>query len=486
MDDRLLEWQELLSHTRVATLIDGKLPSHRPDEDMRSPFEQDYGRAAFSTPVRRLQDKAQVFPLEEHDAIRTRLTHSIEVSSVARGLGASAAARLLEKKLISYEQKTCIETIAATCGLIHDLGNPPFGHAGEAAIGSWFEKRPAGFFSAFLGEGTGSLGDAEKDVAARDTQLAQDFLHFEGNAQTQRLLSQLQVLADENGLNLTAGTLSASCKYIAASHETDRHKPKSNRRQPYKKHGYFASESHLINKIREATGTGVARNPITLLVEAADDIVYATVDIEDGIKKKLLTWDSLYKELCDCCPREILDPIVVEAKSKIDPAGFTGSSYDEAMSVAFRTFAIRGMVIAVSQTFSDEYESAMTGTYLREMLYESPAGGLAKACKDIAAKYVYSAPAVLKTEIMGRKVIHDLLDLYWEAFDLSPKQVQSEFGGRIKQLISPNYRHVYEKNLASPARKLPEAYFRMQLVADQVAGMTDSYAVSLHRELTNG
>ena len=123
-------------------------------------------------------------------------------------------------------------------------------------------------------------------------------------------------------------------------------KLKSDKRQPYKKHGYFASESHLISKIREATGTGVARNPITLLVEAADDIVYATVDIEDGVKKKLLTWDSLYKELCDRCPREILDPIVVEAKSKIDPAGFTGSSYDEAMSVAFRTFAIRGMVIA--------------------------------------------------------------------------------------------------------------------------------------------
>ena len=132
-----------------------------------APSNRTTDAAAFSTPVRRLQDKAQVFPLEEHDAIRTRLTHSIEVSSVARGLGASAAAKLLKGKLISYEQKTCIETIAATCGLIHDLGNPPFGHAGEAAIGSWFAKRPVGFFSAFLGEGTGSLVDAEKDVAAR-------------------------------------------------------------------------------------------------------------------------------------------------------------------------------------------------------------------------------------------------------------------------------------------------------------------------------
>lgn len=244
----------------------------------------------------------------------------------------------------------------------------------------------------------------------------------------------------------------------------------------------------MISKIRQETGTGVARNPITLLVEAADDIVYATVDIEDGIKKKLLTWPHLYEELKRRCTSNALEPIVTEAKQKIDPAGFVGGSYDEAMSVAFRTFAIRQMVIGVGQTFcdKDKYESIMNGSYMQEILYDSPAGELAKACKEIAAEFVYSSPVVLKREVMGRQVIHDLLDLYWEAVKLTPQQARNEFGERVFRLISPNYRHIFKKNMEDPNRTIPEEYFRLQLITDQIAGMTDTFAVSLHRELING
>jgi dGTPase len=481
-----MDWKSLLSETRVAAFMSGRKPSYRPAADLRSPFEQDYGRAAFSTPVRRLQDKAQVFPLEEHDAVRTRLTHSIEVSSVARGLGIQAEAMLLTRGVLPDQYRGCIPTIASTCGLIHDLGNPPFGHAGETAIGSWFAKRPKGFFAAFEGSPTNEGDEDERDAAARKTQLAQDFLFFEGNAQTQRLISQLQVLADENGLNFTAGTLSASCKYIAASNETDRDKPKEERRQPFKKHGYFASEAQLIEKIRLTTGTGVTRNPITILVEAADDIVYSTVDIEDGIKKKLLTWDFLLEQLRAKCSKDVLEPIVEEAANKVDPAGFTGSTYGEAMSVAFRTFAIREMVIGVSKEFELQYDAIIDGSFLKEILYESPVGQIAKMCKQIASEHVYSSPVVLKRELMGRRVIHDLLDLYWEAANLTEKQAKNEFGDKIDKLISPNYKHICKKNCENADRKLPESYFRMQLITDQVAGMTDTYAVSLHRELTNG
>ncbi len=132
-----MEWAKLLSVTRVGELM-GK---ERSKEDSRTPFERDYGRAVFSTPVRRLQDKTQVFPLEEHDAVRTRLTHSLEVSSVARNLGRQVGIWLHGKGLITVSQIHDIETMAATCGLIHDLGNPPFGHSGETAIQSWFESR---------------------------------------------------------------------------------------------------------------------------------------------------------------------------------------------------------------------------------------------------------------------------------------------------------------------------------------------------------
>jgi dGTPase len=222
--------------------------------DHRIEFERDFDRSVFSTPVKRLQDKAQVFPLEPHDAVRTRLTHSLEVSSVARGLATRTAKWLLDEGEISVGMDRAIEAIAATCGLIHDLGNPPFGHAGEDAIRSWFKREER---QQFLRE------------SLKSEQQIQDFLKFEGNAQSLRLVATLQVLADYSGLNLTFGTLSALAKYVASS---DRANPDATNRA-WRKPGFFSSESHIVQQIREATGTGDARNPICYLVEAADDIV---------------------------------------------------------------------------------------------------------------------------------------------------------------------------------------------------------------------
>ena len=190
-----MTWKKLLNASRPRQTT---LPT-----DFREQFERDYGRAIFSTPVKRLQDKAQVFPLEAHDAVRTRLTHSLEVSSVARGLATEVAKRLLKENQIDDGMDRQIEAIAAVCGLIHDIGNPPFGHSGEDAIREWFKQK--------LGE------DKLRDRLENKEQLVQDFLQFEGNAQTLRLVAKLQILADDNGLNLTFGTLSASCKYVARS-----------------------------------------------------------------------------------------------------------------------------------------------------------------------------------------------------------------------------------------------------------------------------
>lgn len=152
----LLNWKTLLSQKRVSA-FDRRPASARPAEDLRSVFEQDYGRAAFSTPVRRLQDKAQVFPLEEHDGVRTRLTHSLEVSSVARGLALAVEKIVSGTEEWNDDYRGAIPTIASTSGLVHDLGNPPFGHAGEEAIGSWFAKQDECFFGAFADAEKGSL-----------------------------------------------------------------------------------------------------------------------------------------------------------------------------------------------------------------------------------------------------------------------------------------------------------------------------------------
>src|SRR5262245_33746129 len=174
-----MNWKTLLNPSRPR-------PTTMPDET-RVEFERDYDRSVFSTPVKRLPGKAQVFPLEPHDAIRTRLTHSLEVSSGARGLAINVSKWLLKQRELDPGMDRWIEAIASTCGLIHDLGNPPFGHSGEDAIQEWFRTR---FTRAELEE---LLNPA----------LAQDFLLFEGNAQTLRLVSKLQVLADYRGLNLT-------------------------------------------------------------------------------------------------------------------------------------------------------------------------------------------------------------------------------------------------------------------------------------------
>lgn len=241
--------------------------------DHRDQFERDFDRAIFSTPVKRLQDKAQVFPLEPHDAVRTRLTHSLEVSSVARGLGIAVGRWLLATNHIDSGMERSIEAITGASGLVHDLGNPPFGHSGEDAIREWFNTR---------------FGEKKlKTMLRRRAQLAQDFLNFEGNAQSLRLVSKLQILADFKGLNLTFGTLSALCKYTAPSHKAG-----SKTDHARSKPGYFASENDLIKRIRAETGTGAARNPLTFLVEAADDIVYSVADVEDAVKKGVLTWSD--------------------------------------------------------------------------------------------------------------------------------------------------------------------------------------------------
>ncbi len=268
-----MTWSKLLNPERVrkSTIKD----------DHRAEFERDFDRAVFSTPVRRLQDKAQVFPLEPHDAIRTRLMHSLEVSSVARGLAIGVGKWLLDKNEIDANQARSLEAIAATCGLLHDLGNPPFGHSGEAAIREWFKKK---------------FGEKALTDRLNEPQRVQDFLKFEGNAQTLRLVAKLQILADYYGLNLTYGTLSALCKYTAPSHKADKDDPNPAKKKP----GYFASENKLVEQIREHTGTGPNRNPITFLVDAADDIVYSVADVEDAVKKgglqmgetEKITWQS--------------------------------------------------------------------------------------------------------------------------------------------------------------------------------------------------
>lgn len=464
-----VDWSTILCNERIR-------PSST-DGDHRAQFERDFDRAIFSTPLKRLQDKAQVFPLERHDAVRTRLTHSLEVSSVARGLAIAVGQWLLHEKHIERGMERSIEAIAATCGLIHDLGNPPFGHSGEDAIREWFAAR----FVDAKGESTleAFIGSTE--------QHAKDFLTFEGNAQSLRLVSRLQILADPNGLNLTIGTLSAACKYLASSTE-------QNKKQAFKKTGYFASEATKIATIRKTTGTGLARNPITYLVEAADDIVYSAADVEDGIKKRVLLWRDV-KEFVE---KEIDDKALVkdllEFKEKILKAGRdlpTDELPDDIHASAFRTACIKYATDFAIEQFKANYQKIMEGNFEGELINEADGKPfkIVRALKKLGQQVVYCTPSTLKLELMGRKVICDLMDVFWEGaekigVDKKSPPKPKNFDGKIGRLFSDNYLRAFYFSVAED--EMPENYLRLQLVTDQVCGMTDTFAKTLHAELFNG
>jgi dGTPase len=467
-------------------VLEGR-PTERVEGDVRNEFERDYGRALYSTPVRRLRDKAQVFPLEEHGSVRTRLAHSLEVSSVARSLGLHAARFVADKEGgITSEDTHNIGWIAATCGLIHDVGNPPFGHAGELAIASWFKDQ---------------LGRDEKFfelIGGRDAQKAQDFLNFEGNAQTIRLISRLQLLADENGLNFTSATFSAACKYLAPSHNFD----KDNKFHERAKPGFFASEQTVIDAVRKETGTFDRRNPITYLVEAADDIVYSTVDLEDGIKKGVLDWANVEKEMNKT---RLGKSIIAQTNKRIDdandrlhPPKLRGRTKTNALAILFRTIAITEMVTAALEIFRTRYTLLMQGDYHSELLgdHDCEATHVVTVSKqDLLRPFLYSSPDILSLEIRGRTVIHELMTLFWEAAknktriaiegSLTGREPTNEYQDKLYLLFSDNYRNVFERSILRSKDVAEQFYARLQLVTDQIAGMTDTYACRLHKQLTN-
>ena len=462
----MMDWSRLLLCRRAAS-------SNHLDGD-RTEFEQDLSRVVFSTPVRRLQDKTHVFPLELHDSVRTRLTHSLEVSSVARDLSQAAVRRLGDR--IPREYAHAISTIAATCALLHDVGNPPFGHAGERAIQDWFASK--------LRDDHRFLGTLVEKDGAHVTYLpdAQDFIQFDGNAQMVRLAGRLQVLSDRHGLNLTFATLSAACKYVVSARDTcpgkhDRSKP-----------GFFETERELIEQVQEETGTGIARNPITYLVEAADDIVNVCIDLEDGVRKRVFRWPEMIQELERHGAGAEANALKAAAEADVEKSGLAGFTVEDVFAQAFRTRLMAKLIPAVLNEFQHSYEAIMLGDYGHELVRRSDAAVLYNSCKEVIKRRIFSSSEVLRLEIMGRKVIHDLLDLYWEGVSPSTRD-EKAFSTKLYAIISDNYRHAFEQDLTRTYPKLPpearQHYLRLRLVCDQVAGMTDAHAVRQHRALTN-
>ena len=478
-------WQQLLDSTRVREFF-GKSQGTL---DHRTPYQQDFDRVVFSSPVRRLQDKAQVFPLEPNDAVRNRLTHSLEVSTVSRGIVIRIAALLGSDHEFS-RRKQDISDVAATAGLVHDLGNPPFGHFGEDAIREWFGGRTGK-------EALRRLGNNKQMIA--------DIALHEGNARTIRLLCSLQVLADRFGLNLTAGTLAASMKYVAASHRV------SEQDHTRSKPGFCWWEQPVVEWAQKQTGIGDSRHPIAFIVEAADDAVYSLCDLEDAVRKGILSWaelcNALAAELSGDAKRKSLCAWLDSCSNKID-AWLKANDLepgmrarDEARVIWFRTKG-HGMIIdGAARSFTKRYSSIMNGDFKGELAndqrFSPEAASLIECCTKTARKLVYPVRPNLELELKGRRVIHDLMDLLWIGISkYNGESLKSkDTAGKAWKLLSENYKALFESEWRRSAETARERrvnvnvlrqYLRLLLLTDYVGGMTDTFACTLHKSLSNG
>ena len=277
----MMEWKKLLSPHRVGSSRPGEI------SQARSPFQRDFDRIVFSSSFRRLQDKTQVFPLAKTDYVRTRLTHSLEASSVARSLGSAVGVHLCREFDMGDAQPSDVGAAVAAAALAHDIGNPPLGHAGEEAIRHWFTHSP--------------VGKAMRDVMNDDE--AADLEFYEGNAQGFRVLTRLEMPDQAGGMQLTCATLAAFAKYPCASRVMVRPTGVAG-----KKFNFFRAEEQLFREMAEHTGlvqTGPwawQRHPLAYLVEAADDIAYRIVDFEDGQRLGLVSYqelEQLFLEIID-------------------------------------------------------------------------------------------------------------------------------------------------------------------------------------------
>lgn len=358
-----------------------------------------------------------------------------------------------------------VPALLAAIGLVHDLGNPPFGHQGEYAIQSWFK-------------------DNEKDVFAACPEDSHDFVNFDGNAQTVRLVTRLQLLNDSFGLNLTYATLGALIKYPVGEGEENEDR--------WKKQGFFKSERSIIEDVWDVTGlqSGI-RHPLTYVMEACDDIAYSVLDAEDTVKKGLASYYDLIRYLEKNCGDDLVaKDVLSQAKNKskeFEGASLSPQELNDCAMQMFRVYAITAMVNAVVDKFSEKADVYVSGgCSYGGVISESRAAKLCKVLKKFDLTYGFRHKSVLELELRGNNYIKEVMDMLWVGIhgrlNVSGETEKSDspFGKYVYSRISENYRRVFE----DPENKLSIPYKEAQLLADSISGMTDSYLVALHGELS--
>lgn len=461
----MLQWDKLLN------------PGRRKDKDTskvglgtaagREELERDFDRILFAAPTRRLADKTQVFPLERNDSVRTRLTHSHEVANLARSIGVRLAFEEPEKVFgANHEElqvKRNIPPLLAAIGLAHDYGNPPFGHEGEVAIQRWFKNN-------------------KKEVFGNEKEEAKDFLLFDGNPQTFRLVTRLQILNDDYGLNLTYATLAALLKYPSFNG--------SDNKGGYKKSGIFLSEKEIAHEVWSETGLSEGgRHPLTHIMEACDDIAYSVLDAEDTVKKNYASFYDLIDHLAHECGEDVVVLRVIE-KSKEKNKEFKKeenlkpSEINDLSMQMFRVFCISEMVKSVVNEFVARIDSILEQSIPDgyDLISHSTARALCKALKSFDFKHGYQHRSVLQLELEGSNYIHGLMDMLWygikDVSDIYDLDELSIFQKYVCRRLPEGYKRVFQSSSVGSM-----SYKKAQLIADTVSGMTDSYLIDLYEEL---
>lgn len=450
-----MNWEQLLSSRRLG--------DDRKDYDIfahRSAFQRDYDRIIFSSAFRRMQDKTQVFPVPENDFVHNRLTHSIEVSSVGRTLGNLVGQYVLELEPQLEKLGNSMHMfgdIVAAASLAHDVGNPPFGHSGENAIGNYFKENLE-----------------IKDSYKLNEQEWNDLIKYEGNAHGFRLLSNHHPDEIKGGLRLTYATLGCFSKYPRASFINNQHLIEPNKkRTSSKKFSYFQSEKDLFENVATTIGLpkltsehpqeqAWARHPLVFMVEAADNICYRIIDLEDGYKLGYLKFEEM---------EELLLPLLKRSFDAADALKKYKLINDLGEKIGYlRAKSINVLIYESIEVFKENYDGIMSGDFDQEITDLIASTDIVEGPIKKANIYLYNRKPVIEIEVAGYQVISGLLEKFMDV-QLKPENGMNK---KMKQLL-PTQFHVSESD---------SDYEKIMKAVDFVARMTDSYALNLYRRLS--
>jgi len=440
-----MNWERLLSLKRFG---DTKKRLRNQQDESRIGFEVDYDRIIFSDSFRSLQDKTQVVPLSKTDFVHTRLTHSLEVSVVGRSLGRIVGKQLLEKyaelQQLGYQANDFGAIVASAC-LAHDIGNPPFGHSGEKAIGEYFKS-----------------GNGVKYKNELTDKQWQDLIDFEGNANGFKILTESRE-GIEGGLRLSYATLGAFIKYPKESLPK---KPTNNIID--KKYGFFQSEKEVFVDVVNDLGLknvrkndiAYARHPLAFLVEAADDICYTIIDFEDGINLGLIEEEFALEYLINLVRDTINTEKYYQLKTKQDRLSY------------LRALAIGNLINEAAKVFVENEAAILKGDYHISLLdkcrYEAQINDIIK----ISVNKIYRSKEVVEKEISGYRVLADLLEVFITAINNSFDGKATNYDSLLMNLLPEKFQNLHD-NL----------YLRILSVCSFIASMSDGAAILLHKKI---